>query len=232
MGKKIEPPSNMNVIVGDTETASLDGGVCDLALAVIDNDLNVVQTYESLIDPERPITPSASGIHGIVDEDVFTSPTLAEWMEANGHPLMVEGLVFGGHNARFDVRQLRDYMPERFDMLCTLKLAKLLLPNNPDHRLQTLRYQFRLEAGPAHRAMGDVITCVSFLRCIAAQKGLDLAGIVKLAQQKLNPHTTKMTFGKHKGDPLAKLPKSYINWVLGNVENLDEDVREVLETLV
>lgn len=211
----------------DTETASLQGGVCDIAIVALDENLNITWQVESLIDPEVPISPGASGVHGIVDEDVWDKPTLSEFMEMHGWPLHRDDLIVAGHNVQFDCRMLADVLPQRYGKVCTLRIAKNLWPDNPDHKLQTLRYQFKLEAGPAHRAMGDVITCVSLLRMVADLKGCGLDGLIDLGSRPLSPET-RIGFGKHKGTKLKSLPRDYVRWLLRQ-ENVDADLRDALE---
>lgn len=214
--------------VMDTETASLEGGVCDLAIVTIDNDFNVVRQYESLIDPERKISPAAMGIHHITDAMVYDKPTLSEYMDMIGHPFDRGDLIVSGHNVQFDCRMVKAVLPQMYAKLCTLKLARLMYANGEvdNHQLQTLRYSFGLEAGPAHRAMGDVITCISFLKHATQVLNTDLQGVFAYVRKPLSLDT-KLTFGKHKGTPLRDLPKSYIHWLL-DLKDLDPDIREAL----
>jgi exodeoxyribonuclease X len=220
----------INVDVFDTETADIDGGICDLAIARIDENFDVVWAIESMIDPERPISPSAMGVHHITNEMVANEPTLAEFVEIHGNPFNRDGLVVGGHNVAFDCRAAAALMPPKYRKLCTLKLARAIWPDLPDHKLQTLRYQFGLEAGAAHRAMGDVITSVSLIRHINRVTGWSLADMIDECRKPIS-FETKLKFGKHKGVKLKDLPKSYISWALREMENLDPDLREAFEAL-
>jgi len=217
------------VDVIDTETASLEGGVCDLAIVRIDNDFNKVWEVESLIDPECPISPSASAIHHITDDMVRFEPTLAEFMELHSYPFKREALILSGHNVRFDLRMLASTLPKQYGKLCTLKLARNTWTNGEveNHQLQTLRYTFGLDAGNAHRAMGDVITCISLLKLLAEKHKTDLKGLVELAKTPLTLETP-MPFGKHKGTKLKDVPQSYVRWALDNIADLDPDLREAL----
>lgn len=220
----------MEVFVFDTETASLQGGVCDIAIAVIDNEFNIVSQVESLIDPERPISPSASGIHHITDEMVHAAPTLEEFMSTHNYPFrQIDNPVFGGHNVQFDLRVCANQIPTPHRKLCTLKLARNMWPNAENHQLQTLRYLLKLSTcGQAHRAMADVMTCISLLRYIGFEHGLDLAGVVQLAQAPLSLDS-KMPFGKHQGERLCNLPLSYVRWLVEKAD-IDPDLREALAT--
>lgn len=215
----------------DTETASLEGGVCDIAIVTINENFEVVRSLESLIDPERPISPTAMGIHHITNEMVAHEPTLSEFMEMHGYPFQRDPLMVAGHNVQFDVRMLRAVLPERYRKVCTLKLARNLYPEMENHQLQTIRYTFGLEAGPAHRAMGDVITCFSFLRHICRDKGWTLQHLISEASKPLTAEY-KLTFGKHKGTRIKDLPRSYMAWALGNMENLDPELREAFEAVL
>lgn len=219
--------SDILLDVFDTETASLEGGVCDLAIVTINNNFEVVREFESLIDPERPISPAAMGIHHITNEMVYDKPTLSEAMGLWGNPFKRENAIVGGHNVAFDIRMVSSVLPQMYGKVCTLKLARLVYPELENHQLQTIRYTFGLEAGPAHRAMGDVITCLSFLKHIAREKDTDLEGLFQLCRKPISLDT-KITFGKHKGTRLRDLPTSYVHWLLGNADSLDPDIREAL----
>lgn len=216
----------MKFIVADTETAGLEGGVCDIAIVELDEDLNIVSSVEQMTDPERPISPAASGIHHITNAMVENEPTLGEFMELQAYPLDHDDLVICGHNIQFDCRMLAEHLPKTYRRVCTLKLARDLWPDLDNHQLQTIRYTFGLEAGPAHRAMGDVITCISFLRHIAKERNIGLTEIIELARKPMSLES-KLTFGKHKGTKLKNLPLSYVQWLL-NQANPDPDLREAL----
>lgn len=220
----------MDFHIADTETADMNGGVCDVAIICVDENLNEKWRMESLVDPERPISPGASGVHGIVDEMVEFEPTLSEWSNMHGHPFKRDDLIIVGHNIQFDCRMLHEVMPEVYRRLCTLKLAKLLWPDLENHKLQTLRYAFRLEAGDAHRAMGDVITCYSLLRRACDELKTDLPGLMQFVRKPLPP-STKIGFGKHRGTPIKDLPRSYVDWLLTKCETLDEDLRDALQAM-
>lgn len=220
------------VDVFDTETASLEGGVCDIAIVQIDRNFNVLWEAESLIDPERPISPTASGIHHITDDMVWDKPTLGEFMEMHGYPWRRSDLVMSGHNVRFDVRVCREHIPAEVVLLDTLKLARNFWPDAENHQLQTLRYMHRIKGGDAaHRAMGDVVTCINLLKHMAFEKNTDLVGLLELSRTPLSLDT-KFPFGKHKGVKLRDIPRSYCQWLLDNVHDLDPDLREAVASRI
>lgn len=219
----------MKCLVLDTETSGLapaEGtGVCDLAIACVDEDFGVYWKIESLIDPECIISPGAMGVHHITQEMVADKPTLGEFMREHKYPFD-DADVFIGHNCHFDLRFVRDYLPDSFQVIDTLKLSRILWPDLDSHKLQTLRYTFGLDAGSAHRAMGDVITTISLARHICEEVGTDAQGLLQLMNAPL-PLTTRIKFGKHKGERLCDLPITYVRWLVDKAD-IEPDLREAL----
>jgi DNA polymerase III epsilon subunit-like protein len=140
----------------DTETASLQGGVCELAYIRVDKDLNVLEEFCSYVNPERKIEDGARAIHGITDDKVREAPTLADLRDAN-NPLFAPGIVGVGHNVSFDLRMLKGYVSTSV-ALCTLKLARQHL-NQPSNKLEDLQTALGLPKQKSHSALGDVHTC-------------------------------------------------------------------------
>jgi exodeoxyribonuclease X len=216
----------MRPLVFDTETADKDGGVCEIAIVQIDEACNIVGEHESLIDPERPISDEAGGVHGLRIEDLLDKPTMDEFIEVYGNPFVDDDLVLIAFNAKFDERQVKKYLPSKYRVMCALRLARNLWPERESHKLQTLAYAFRLGTGPAHRAMGDVVTLVNLLKHMMAETGMSFQQLLELSQQPLSLET-RITFGKHKGDKLKDLPISYVRWILGQAD-MDQDLKDAL----
>ena len=215
----------MRILVLDTETASLTQGVVDIAIAVVNEYFDVLWSVESLIDPECPICPEAMGVHHITEEMVWDKPTLQEFMELNEMPLYDVDVVIG-HRVSFDVGFLKDYLPEQFKTIDTLKLARNAWPDAGNHKLQTLRYKFKLDAGDAHRAMGDVITTINLAKRLMAEYGTDFNGLLNLMSAPLSLENP-MPFGKHKGEKLKNLPLNYVDWLV-NKADIDHDLKVAL----
>lgn len=217
----------MRAIVIDTETAGLDpkDGIVDLAIVEIDGNLDVIASHASLIDPEGPISTSASGVHGIVSADVADSPTLCQFFDMEGPGDYCEAALYAiGHNVQFDLRFLAEHLRGEIVPICTLRLARRLYPDVENHKLQTLRYEFGLEAGAgnSHSAYSDTILALSLLRRIAEDTGSNLAELAHLSA--LPIRIERMPFGKHKDTPLDKLPSNYRSWLLEKAE-IDDDLR-------
>lgn len=225
------------IIVTDTETAHIQGPICDFAAIVIDENLDVITTYESLIDPIKRIVPAAQAIHGITQEMVADAPTAAEYREHWGNPYDVDGeLILFGHNVQFDCRMLSQdgFLPKPFVKACTLRMARNLWPDLKDdeenHKLGTLAIMFGLETGPAHRAMGDAVTCLNLLRHMADFANVSsFDELLDMGRRTLSGET-KMTFGKNKGVKLKDLDKGYVRWMLGQ-NDMDADLIEAIRVI-
>ena len=207
----------------DTETASLAGGVVEIAWIDIDKDLNVLSQFRSFVTPERPIELAASGIHGIYDDDIQDAPTLADLLPEWG----VTPAKVIGHNAPFDVRMVFRTLPVEGN-LCTLALSRRLLPEAENHKLQTIRQLLGLPENTAHSALGDVETTLGVLRHLVELSGVDLTTLYDRAQEP--KILTKMPFGIHKGKSIKNVPLDYREWLLAQTE-LPRDLRYTLEKL-
>ena len=108
--------------------------IVELACAVVEGD-RVVERWATLVDPEMPIPPQASAIHGITDQMVAEAPSLSA---ALGHARrLCEGRVVAAHCAGFDLSFLGASIGS--EALCTMRLARALFPEAPNHKNQTLR---------------------------------------------------------------------------------------------
>lgn len=229
--------THRKIVVADTETASIKGGIVDLAVIEIDENLDIIRQTESLIDPQIPIVPAAEAIHGISQSMVADAPTAAEFIEHFGNPFAgADELVLIGHNIAFDYRALAaaGFMPENVVKCCTLRMSKNLWPDLDEdvanHKLGTLAVMFGLEKGTAHRAMGDTVTCLNLLRHIAKESGVgSFDELLGLGRRVLSGET-KISFGKHRGTKLKDLDSGYKRWLL-NQSDMDPDLIAALKAL-
>jgi DNA polymerase III epsilon subunit-like protein len=205
----------------DTETASLKGGVCELAWLKVDRDLNILEEFVSLVDPECEIEQGAMQIHGITQEDVYGKPTLSEIAK-----LLPESINLIGHNCQFDYRMLKDAI--KVDtQICTLKLARTFLKTVTNHKLETLQKELNLSVQDSHSALGDVKTCRELLLHLMQNFEVSLENL--LARQGIPTMLHTMPFGKHKGRVIANIAPGYRTWLLN--QEIDADLRYTLEKL-
>lgn len=224
----------MDYLFADCETTGvgLSDKMVEIAYAIYDQHLALLARDESLIDPEMPIPFGASAVHHITNTRVQYEPTIEEYMVQRNYPLQTEEpMMFVAHNAAFDIRYFGPWLHPDTKILCTLRLAKRLYPGLDSYKLQALRYALELPEieGDAHRAGFDVDVLISLVQHMLARTGLDMEGLYDLSQAPLE--VTKMPFGKHKGLPLAQVPKDYVRWLLAQ-DGLDADLRYSLQALL
>lgn len=221
---------NYRFILADTETSGFGkgSGVCELAFVELDEQLNILDQQYSLIDPEVPISPSASGVHGITNADVQDSPTMAEFFEVVYGQRLTGDVVLIAHNVVFDKPYIEPYIDSLAGEVCTLRLARKYIPEAPDHKLATLKYFLELDAGTSHRADGDVRTTIDLLRHIVARSGASLSDLVKQTSEPIFVHT--MPFGAHKGLNIRDIPEDYRRW-LRRKTDIDPDLKYTLAEL-
>jgi DNA polymerase-3 subunit epsilon len=124
--------------------------------------------FETLVNPGMPIPRRISHLTGIDDLVVAGAPPI-EWVLPS-FAEFARGCVFVAHNARFDFTFLNvalerlDYDPLPPPPVCTARLARRVVwPDVPNVRLQTLAQYFRTAVRPSHRALPDAEACAEVL---------------------------------------------------------------------
>ncbi|MFW5704034.1 MAG: exonuclease domain-containing protein [Patescibacteria group bacterium] len=121
-------------------------------------DGSVVDTFNSLINPNQYIPPFITGITGINNEVVADAPSFDAVREEIY--AMLEGCLFVAHNARFDYGFIRNEF-KRTDyqynaqVLCTARLSQLLFPYEKKHNLDSIIERFGITCKNRHRAFDD-----------------------------------------------------------------------------
>lgn len=230
----------------DTETVGLKpfehgAGVCEVSIRDVcpeTTDTNF-ELY-SLLNPEGPISPSASGVHLITNEQVADKPLIADWLKGEaGDPWGADKqpVYFIAHNAPFDLRFLKPYIECEYKVVDTLVLARRYFTDAEDHKLQTLRYHLQLneladpeELQDAHSASGDTQTLLLLVRYLIGFTGMSLQELCEDAQ--VRDPLTKMPFGKYKGrtfDSIQKENPGYFTWCLKNFEDIDPELEKAIK---
>lgn len=217
---------NIRYRIADTETAGFKGpnetssGICEIAWLEIDEQLNILGSFDALINPQRPIEPDAMNAHGITEEMVAGKPTAKEVFDAAWGDDRPTVLIF--HNKIFDLKFYEPFVPPLCGSFCTLAGARQYLPHAPNHRLGTLAEHLGLPTGTAHRAAGDVITTYGLLARLMDLSGRSLPELIKLdSKPKVLP---VMPFGEHKGKLFMDVPKSYLEWIVSKADGMPPDV--------
>ena len=118
------------------------------------------EVFSSLIKTAKPIPAIITEITGIDDEMVKDFPTASDVLPR--FQKFIGDAILVAHNAEFDMGFLHHHLKKsstqeiKNSVVCTLKLARHLLPNLSNHKLHTVGAHFKLPIENRHRAMGDV----------------------------------------------------------------------------
>lgn len=148
--------------------------IIDIAVLRVEGE-KLVDSFCTLVNPERPIPPSITFLTGIRDEDVFKAPTFAD-IRSKLKDILKE-CIFVAHNARFDYGFIQSEFLAleqsfRADLLCTVRLSRKLFPHCPKHDLSALIERFNLTCQNRHRALDDASVIWEFLQKIREQVDL------------------------------------------------------------
>ncbi len=163
--------------VVDIETTGLrvkDDRITEVAVLVY-NGSEIVESFHSLINPERYVPEFITQLTGINNEMLETAPRFFEVAKAIVE--ITEGKVFVAHNAHFDFTFLKnEFKSLGFNFqrktLCTARLSRKILPGLPSYALDKICRHLNISIKDRHRAMGD------------AEATCELLGILKTRSEK------------------------------------------------
>lgn len=172
-------------------------------------------SFQALVDPEVPIPPFIAHLTGISDHLVAGRPPIEEIMPAFLE--FARGAVFVAHNAGFDFSFVNenlnrlDYAPIPGPPVCTAKLARRVVwPDVPNVKLQTLARYFRTRVTPIHRALDDAEACAEVLHGLLDIGGrlgiLTLGDLREAVTARGRPHYGKIALA----DALPHAPGVYL----------------------
>jgi DNA polymerase-3 subunit epsilon len=183
--------------VVDVETTGMRAGVDDriteIAVVLVCGERREM-LFESLVNPGRSIPPMITAVTGITNAMVRAAPRFEEVTERVLDAL--SGRVFVAHNMRFDWRfvsaELRRARDLRLDgpRLCTVRLARRLVPTAQSCGLDALTEIFAFENPARHRAGGDALVTAQLLQrllVLARQAGARTLAELEFMQLRRRP---------------------------------------------
>jgi DNA polymerase-3 subunit epsilon len=170
-----EPLQKLSYVVVDTETTGgRHGGgdrITEIA-AVVVRDGEIVELFETLVNPERSIPYFVSQLTNITWDMVRDKPTFDR--VAPDVLRVLEGNVFVAHNMMFDWRFVTSELSRATGRklqgrrLCTVKMARKVLPQLSRRSLDHVARYYGVEIHGRHRAGGDALaTAKCMLRMIS-----------------------------------------------------------------
>ncbi len=175
--------TDLTYTVFDTETTGLEPSAGDEiiqigATRIVNGRLLRNESYEQLVDPQRPIAPASLRIHGLTSAMLHNQPVIDQVLP--GFHAFCEDTVLVAHNAAFDMRFLQ--MKEQSSgivfqhpVLDTLLLSAVIHPNQDSHRLEAIAERLGVNIIGRHTALGDaIVTGEVFLKMIPllAEQGI------------------------------------------------------------
>lgn len=161
-------------IILDIETTGgkyNEEGITEIAIHRFDGH-QVVDSFISLVNPEKDIQPFVVKLTGINNKMLRTAPKFHE--VAKRIIEITEDAVLVAHNAQFDYRILRTefkrlgYNFER-KTLCTVELSKTLLPDAESYSLGKLVRSLGIPVSDRHRANGDALATIKLFKLLLAK---------------------------------------------------------------
>lgn len=171
-------PAKKTYAIVDVETT---GGsprferITEVGIVLFDGE-QVIDTFESLVNPEQSIPEFITKLTGITNEMVQEAPRFYEI--AKKIVELTQGAVFVAHNARFDYGFLRSefkrlgYTYTR-RQLCTVKLSRRVFPGLPSYSLGKLIRHFDIPVSRRHRALDDALATTELLRMMLEKESGD-----------------------------------------------------------
>ena len=166
----------LSYAVVDVETTGSrpSGGdrVTEVAVVRVTGE-QIETTFEALVNPQRPIPAEVTRLTNITAAMVRRAPL---FRDICGQLLgAIEGHIFVAHNAGFDWRFIQMEVERatgrlpRGRQLCTVRLARSLLPGLRRRNLDALAAYFGVTIERRHRAGGDAFATAKILRFLLGE---------------------------------------------------------------
>ncbi len=176
-------------VVFDIETTGLSNRTCGITEigAVKVKNGQVLERYNTFVNPEMPIPEEITKLTSITDEMVKDAPVIAE--------VLPEFLAFVGdrlliaHNAEFDVGFIREAakrcnLPFENPYLDTVALSRYINTDLKTHKLDTLAKYFKLKDFHHHRACDDAEILSQIYFCMQEKlQGMELRNFKDLKNE-------------------------------------------------
>ncbi|MEC4114637.1 3'-5' exonuclease [Myroides pelagicus] len=227
---------NRPICFFDLETTGIDVAkdkIVEIAILKVHPNGNK-ESRTWLVNPERPIPPQSTAIHGISDEKVANEPTFKE-LAPHVYNMIKDSDLAGFNSDRFDIPLLVEELLRAgvdFDMGNRVSVDVQTIFHKKEERTLSAAYKFYCNETleNAHSASADTNATYEILKAqldryedlendmkllsefTTRKKSVDFAGFIALNEE----GQEMFTFGKHKGalveDVLENEP-GYYGWI-------------------
>ncbi|MBZ2190685.1 VRR-NUC domain-containing protein [Pseudoalteromonas arctica] len=163
-------PNRIYSVVDIETTGGLKGGnrITEIGLVKVQHG-KVIDTWTSLVNPERHIPGFITSLTGISDSMVYNAPVFAEVVK----PLIdkLAGSIFVAHNVNFDygfIKKECEMAGHFFKMpkMCTVVESRKAFKGLKSYSLGNLSSHFNLNLTSHHRALADATATAELLLLI------------------------------------------------------------------
>lgn len=225
------------IVFFDLETTGLDilkDRIVEIALLKVHPD-GTEESFHSLVNPEMPIPPESTAVHGISNEDVADKPNFFEIGKRVVH--FIENCDLGGYNChKFDVPLLAEELqrvgiPVDFSHRKVIDVQVIYYKREPRTLSAAYQYYVGRSLEGAHSADIDTQATYEVLKG-QLEMYSDLPNdVVSLSQYTKHVDTVDLggrlvydangiacfNFGKYKGQPVIEILKKdqgYFGWIM------------------
>ena len=155
-----DAPLSETFVCFDTETTGLrpDSEEITEIAAVKVRDGEIIDEFQTYVNPHKPIPPNITELTGISDETVREAPELSEALPAFLD--FAGGLPLVAHNAGFDMAFIRKGcdslgIQREFTSIDTVEMSRILFPDMAKVKLNVLAKALKVGPFEHHRASED-----------------------------------------------------------------------------
>ena len=146
----------------------------------------VIDSFVSLVKPEKKIHPFVQKLTGISDEIVKNAPRF--YQIAKNILEITNNTILVAHNAEFDYRMIKqEFRRLGYDYnkitICTIEYSKTIFPEIKSYKLDNLAMNLNIEIFNRHRADGDASATLEIFKLLL-KKDIDKKILNQLIKSK------------------------------------------------
>ncbi|TKC10720.1 DNA polymerase III subunit epsilon [Pedobacter polaris] len=184
-------------------------GITEIAIKIHDGEI-VIDSYETLINPNQHIPVHIQALTGIDNEMVANAPDFKEVADEIYN--LLHDKTFVAHNVNFDYSFIRHHLDAcgytlNIKKLCTVRLSRKIFPGLPSYSLGKLCNSLAVPLNNRHRAGGDAAATAIILGMLIAK---DEDGLISDTLKKTSKEQTlPPNLHRSEIDKLPNLPGVY-----------------------
>ncbi|MDV5977553.1 UNVERIFIED_CONTAM: bifunctional DnaQ family exonuclease/ATP-dependent helicase [Streptococcus canis] len=157
------------VIDLEATNAGVTAAIIQVGIVIIEGK-EIVETYQTDINPHEPLSDHIKTLTGITDDQLAKAPDFSQVAKTIYE--LISDCVFVAHNVKFDANLLAEALfLEGYDLLTprvdTVELAQIFFPHLEKYNLSYLSKQLGLDLEEAHTAVADAkATAALFIKLL------------------------------------------------------------------